>query len=221
MYMDVELELRGSFNQRLWVFLIACSVAISNNYTIVEPYFNWEPLYKFSDIFDVNWFNESMENLIVTRDLFNRKNITNNLKFRLTKPLKEYYNLINIHTLRTTYTFILRSLKALSFIPQITEDNSLYLNQYNIFILNTKLQFINKFLVDVYKTSNIKLLGSGETFESQLREFIQATRCNYYISINNNNTDMIQYIRYVKGNVNDVLYIDNNLLISNYVSPII
>ncbi len=108
-----------------------------------------------------------------------------------------------------------------SLVQQFNETGSLYLNQYNSFISNIKLQIINNFLVDVYQISNIKLIVSGETFESQLREFIQATQCSYYVSINNNNTDMVCYIRYVKGNASDVLYIDNNLLTSNYVPPII
>ena len=76
-YLKVFLQ-EGLCN-KLYCLFSACEIAIKHDAYIIEPYFGWQRLILFSDIYDINYFNERMKvyhgghNLIISKDEY-RKN---------------------------------------------------------------------------------------------------------------------------------------------------
>lgn len=89
----LEVELKGGLSNKLFCLFSACSIAIENNYVLVEPYFGWKKKILFSDIYDINYFNYEMKKYNNGNDIMiARKLIRFNLRIK-NKIIKNKINL--------------------------------------------------------------------------------------------------------------------------------
>lgn len=79
----LEVELKGGLSNKLFCLFSACDIAIESNYVLVEPHFGWKKKILFSDIYDLNYFNENMKKYNNGLDIMiDRKNISYNLRIK-------------------------------------------------------------------------------------------------------------------------------------------
>lgn len=79
----LEFELKGGLSNKLFCLFSACNIAIENNYILVEPHFGWKKKILFSDIYDLNYFNEKMKKYNNGNDvMIARKDIRYNLRIK-------------------------------------------------------------------------------------------------------------------------------------------
>jgi hypothetical protein len=57
----LKVELKGGLSNKLFYLFSSCDIAIKNNCVLVEPSFGWKKKILFSDVYDLNYFNEKMK----------------------------------------------------------------------------------------------------------------------------------------------------------------
>lgn len=56
----LEIKLQGGLCNKLYCLMAACEIASAKGFQIIEPEFGWNRNILFSDIYDINFFNESI-----------------------------------------------------------------------------------------------------------------------------------------------------------------
>ena len=136
MYIDFELELTGCFNDKLLKFLIICNIAKENNFILIEPYFSWNRLYLFSDIYDLEYFNTNLNKFINTKYLLISRDVVSKLtnykktSFKNLLYSNKIYRDIDIYKIYDNYPFIIKCLKSLKLLDKLHSQIKLE-NNYN------------------------------------------------------------------------------------------
>ena len=87
----IKIELVGGLCNKIHCLISACDIAIENNASIIEPEFGWNKKIFFSDIFDIDYFNNKMrESFGVDKIIIPRKNISK------IKEIFSFENYINL-----------------------------------------------------------------------------------------------------------------------------
>lgn len=87
-----DINLKGGLGNKLFCLFSACDIALKNNLVIIEPYFGWKFKVLFSDIYNIEFFNNVMRELFDGKDLMiARKNY---LKYIFRKNIS--YNTLNL-----------------------------------------------------------------------------------------------------------------------------
>lgn len=90
------VNLHGGLCNKLQCLFSACDIALEQNAYIVEPDFGWNNKIKFSDIYDIDYFNKVLskhnngKNLMIAKDDIIQNKILNFLNYKL------IYNNINL-----------------------------------------------------------------------------------------------------------------------------
>ncbi|MFV0291391.1 MAG: O-fucosyltransferase family protein [Mangrovibacterium sp.] len=95
-------SLRGGLCNKLLCLFSACDIALKHHIYLVEPEFGWHKKIAFSDIYDIDYFNNEMrkhfggENLMISRSKVSSKKLCNLLNFKVR------HNILNLWTYSET-----------------------------------------------------------------------------------------------------------------------
>lgn len=229
MYIDFELELTGSFNDKLLKFLIICNIAKERKFILIEPYFSWNRLYLFSDIYDLEYFNTMLKGLIntrclvISRDVFSKLSNYKKTSFKKLLYSNNIYSDIDIYKIYDNYPFIIKCLKSLKLLDKLHSQIKLE-NSYNYLYLldirfveytNTIINLINSLFdkKDTYTNDNdnygfITLITNfnkldkikNDTFLSEILDFHFRLFSDSYISMETSNIDLCRLKRDINCN---------------------
>lgn len=161
--MYLEVNLKGGLCNKLFCLLSAYEIAKSNNLLIIEPEFGWNQKILFSDIYDFDYFNNSMENgkengIIIKKNKVlqdkNIKKIDSKSLWAYSENLLKEQRKNGIISQNSTMIKMLKSLK-------LNDKNKLFIERYT----NISNQIATQFRVekDWYSYSLVKQGEKDET----------------------------------------------------------
>ena len=78
----IEVQLVGGLCNKLYCLFAAVEIAQNKNYKILEPEFGWREKILFSDIYDIEYFNQNFNNIIVPRSDLKEREIKKRVRFK-------------------------------------------------------------------------------------------------------------------------------------------
>jgi len=171
----LEIKLQGGLCNKLFSLFSACDIAIKKNIKILEPIFGWKKEILFSDIYDIEIFNNKMKEFNNGEDImipFNEKN-----KYKIIKNTINLWNYSNE---------ILRKQRKNNQINKncmmIAVLNSLKLNNFNTNICKTIEEIENKNALHIRIESDWERYSSRK-MEGKKNNEIYLINCNNLISM--------------------------------------
>lgn len=135
----LEIKLNGGLCNKLFCLFTACDIATKKNIKLLEPIFGWKKKIFFSDIYDINYFNDKM------------KGFNNGKIIMISRKKRNEYKVIknNIDLWKYSQNILKKQRK----------ENMLKNNCMNILVLKSlKLNNSNLKISRKYESSNINAL---------------------------------------------------------------
>lgn len=202
----IECKLNGGLCNKLFHLFSICDIAIKEEKKILEPYFGWKRKILFSDIYDINFFNDSMKKI----------NNNNNLIIPITE--KEKYkiikNNIDLWEFSNSKLRIQRRQKKINNIIMINVLNSLKLNKNNLNLLK-KIKNINTYnsihiriendWINYRKIKNKLFIDECQIIKMYKNKF----NSNVFFTCGENQTRIKK--KFTENKINSMFFFDNNL----------
>jgi len=171
----LEITLQGGLCNKLHCLFSACDIAIKQNIKILEPFFGWKKKILFSDIYDIEFFNNKMKEFNNGEDIiipFNEKN-----KYKIIK------NTINLWSYSEKIIVKQRQNNQINKnCMMIAVLNSLKLNNLNTNICKTFEEIENKNAIHIRIESDW-VPYSRKKNEGKKNNEIYLINCNNLISM--------------------------------------
>ncbi len=177
----LAVELKGGLCNKLFCLISACDIAIKEKSFLIEPYFGWKRQIRFSDIYDLEYFNKKMgENtngreLIISRDRINnraiKKKSVDNVVDLWGYTEREVVRLQNSAFIKMDET-ILKVLRALKLKPEFEKivDSYTRNKKFTALQIRTESDWV-RYAETKKAHENEKILVSLEEILSMLSEF--------------------------------------------------
>lgn len=174
----LEVKLDGGLCNKLFNLFSACDIAIKKKIKILEPHFGWKRKILFSDIYDIDFFNEKMRKFNNGEDII------------IPMKEKDKYKMIKNNIKLWDYSEkILKKQRESNQISgncmMIAVLNSLKLNSYNINICNLIDKIENKNAIHIRIESDWIPYSKGKNKNKKKNE-IYLINCDNLINIYNN-----------------------------------
>jgi len=79
---NLSITLKGGLCNKLHCLVSACDIALNNEAKIIEPFFGWKKRILFSDIYDIDFFNNEMEKHNHGKQIIIPKNLVEDKKIK-------------------------------------------------------------------------------------------------------------------------------------------
>ena len=159
----LQIGLGGGLCNKLFHLFSACDIAIKNNIKILEPYFGWKKKILFSDIYDINFFNEEMKKFNKGQDILISRNEENLYTIK-----KNNINLWNYS--EKILTVQRKQSKMNSNCMNIIVLQALKLNKSNENIVNSVINIENKNALHIRIESDWINYAKGKELKSKKNE---------------------------------------------------
>ena len=182
----IQARLIGGLCNKLYCLMSACDIAIKKNYKIIDPEFGWIEKKMFSDIYDLEYFNESIEKITGVKDLIVKSDDQINEK----------------KIIRTQLDLWEHSEKLLSV---SRESNKIFLNSPMVFVL--KSLRLNKNLQDILDNQLNNKIVVQFRVESDWQNHVKHHDFNYRNEIPfSDSNDIIKMLRVKFKDFNEVFF---------------
>jgi hypothetical protein len=94
----LKIQLKWGLCNKLHCLFSACDIALKEGYSIIEPDFGWRKSIRFSDIYDIDYFNKVMskynngKDLMIPKDKVSRNKYLDFLNFKIVYNKIDLYN---------------------------------------------------------------------------------------------------------------------------------
>lgn len=209
----LEVKLNGGLCNKLFCFFSACEIAIKDDIKILEPKFGWKREILFSEIYDIDIFNNNMKQYNNGKNILVPYNKKSNYKIKKNTIDLWSYSEKNLKLQRT-------ECKMLSNCMNIIVLKSLQLNKRNKKLAE---QNINKEINSVhlrlesdwlkYSVNKKKVMNENEIMLIDLNNFIKLykeisdDKYLFFTSGENQNSIMSSF---EQNNINASFYFDSN-----------
>lgn len=210
----LDIKLHGGLCNKLLCLFAACEIAQKNKYQILEPEFGWHKKILFSDIYDIDFFNQNMskhfdgKNVMVARDSTSDKKVQQKIRCdRIDLWQYSQKNLTHLRSNRIIYSNsmminVLKSLKLKEEFNNIINHN-----------FNHPLAVQFRIESDWIKYSKRKEVGDNETLlvdPNQLIEMLKAFQTDEVFFTTGENQAMVQLLLN-ENHIRSTYFYDNNL----------
>ena len=210
----LKVKLRGGLCNKLLCFFAACELAQKNNFQLVEPEFGWHKKILFSDIYDIDFFNQNMsayfggKNILIAIDAVRDKKIRKRIRYDIINlwHISEE-NLSYLRTNRIIYSNsmmvnVLKSLKLNRKFDDIIGNN-----------LNHSLTVQFRIETDWVNYAQWQTVGNNETLlidPNQLIKMLQDFKADEVFFTTGENQTFVQSLLH-ENNIKSSYFYDKNL----------
>jgi len=213
----IEIQLTGGLCNKLYCLFAACEIAQKNNFQILEPEFGWHRKILFSDIYDINFFNQNMSkyfggrNIMVSMNIVREEKLENKIRHNAVENINLWkYSENNLSHLRTNRIInsnsmmvnVLKSLKLRKEFDNVIANN-----------LNSSLSVQIRIESDWVNYSEVKKVGDNEILlidPNQLIKMLKDFNAKEVFFTTGENQMLVQSLLN-ENNIKSSYFYDNNL----------